>query len=74
MSFVYGSYSRFPFVWVAQYLYAKELIIMPIWAFIKLSNEELPDPGTDENDVIMLFNTARYVFWFFKLIIPIFEK
>ena len=34
---------------------------MPIWAFIKLSNEELPDPGTDEKDVIMLFNTARYL-------------
>ena len=49
-------------------MYAKELIIMPIWAFIKLSNEELPDPGTDEKDVIMLFNTARYLLFIYVCI------
>ena len=31
----------FPFVWVGQYLQAQELIIMPIWAFLKLANDEL---------------------------------
>ena len=50
---------KFPFVWVAQYLMAKELILVPIWAFLRLAEEEVPDPGTDGRDVIMIFNTAR---------------
>lgn len=49
----------FPFVWVAQYLFAKELILVPVWAFEKLANEELTDPGADGRQVFMLFNTAR---------------
>ena len=51
--------NTFPFIWVGQYLQAQELIIMPIWAFLKLANDELADPGSDGRQVIMLFNTAR---------------
>ena len=51
--------NKFPFVWVAQFLKARELIILPIWAFIKLSNDKLDDPGSNGKDVFMLFNTAR---------------
>ena len=40
-------------------LQAQELIIMPIWAFLKLANDELANPGSDGRQVIMLFNTAR---------------
>ena len=55
--------SRFPFVWVAQYLWSKELIIMPIGSFFNLASN-LPDPGTLGKDVIMLFNTARQKVFF----------
>lgn len=44
---------------MAQYLTAKELILLPIWAFNKLAQEDLVDPGTDGREVYMLFNTAR---------------
>ena len=50
---------RHPFVWVAQYFMAKELVIMPIWAFLKLAKSEVPSPGSDGRDIIMVFNTAR---------------
>ncbi len=51
--------NQFPFVWVAQYLLARELFIVPIWAFLKLAQTDLSDPGSDGREVIMLFNTAR---------------
>jgi hypothetical protein len=51
--------TKCPFVWVAQFMMARELVIMPLWAFEKLAEEELPDPGSDGKEVIMVSNTAR---------------
>jgi hypothetical protein len=51
--------SKFPFVWAAQFMMAQELIIMPLWAFEKLAEEELTDPGSDGREVILVNNTAR---------------
>ena len=51
--------TQFPFVWIAQYLMATELIIMPISSFLQLYQEELVRPGNDGRQIIMLFNTTR---------------
>lgn len=48
----------FPFAWVAQFLMAQQLIIMPLWALNQLA-DELPTPGGDGKEVIVLANTAR---------------
>lgn len=47
-----------PFVWVGQFVVAKQLIIMPLWAFYKLA-DELGDPRPDDKEVFIISNTAR---------------
>ena len=47
--------SKYPFINSAQYLTAKELVILPIWSLIKLSRENV----RSDVDMILFFHSAR---------------
>ena len=48
--------NKHPFIGNAQFFLAKELIIIPLWSFIKLANQGV---SPNDVDIIIFFNSAR---------------